>query len=1157
MTKSAKNGSQVAVVGISCRFPAAPDPGAFWRLLANGQDAIEGTPAERWEMAGRSFEEGLSEADPGTRFGGFLDRVDRFEPAFFDISPREAAAMDPQQRLVLELSWEALEDAGIAASAIRGHAAGVFLGAIAGDYAEVVRRAGVDAVGRHTVTGLHRSIIANRVSYTLGFTGPSLTVDAAQSASLVAVHLACESLHSGESEIALAGGVHLNIDPGEALGASKFGGLSPDGRCHAFDERANGYVRGEGGGLVVLKPLAAARADGDRVYCVIRGSAVNNDGGGAGLTVPSRTAQERVIRRACKRAGLKRSEVQYVELHGSGTAVGDPIEAAALGAVLGSSRRGKEPLSVGSVKTNIGHLEGAAGIAGLIKTALAIERRKIPASLNFESPNPEIPIDELGLQVQGALEDWPRDEQPLIAGVSSFGMGGTNCHLVVSEEPLLNQKNTSKKKDPDERVGSAREAAERHRLPAQLPFALSAKSPEALRESAALLAGRLQESPDLDQLDVAYSLVSTRSDFEHRAVALAEGREELLDALGALAAGEPSASVVKATAKVGRLAWLFTGQGSQRAGMGRELCEVHPIYATALDRVCAELDQHLDRPLGPLLFAEPGSSAAKLLNHTSYAQPALFATEVALFRLLESWGLSPDLLAGHSIGELVAAHVAGVLALPDAARLVAARATLMGELAAGGAMLAIQATEQEAEESIEGMELSVAAVNGPTSVVVSGGEGAIVRAQELWQARGRKTKRLRVSHAFHSALMEPMLEPFSKVAESLAYSDPKIPIVSNRSGAILEPSEATDPAYWVAHVRERVRFADGVATLAGEGAAVYLELGPDAVLSAMAAECLLAVDRPAAMIATLRDGRPEVEALSAALGGAHANGAGVDWSACFQGTGAKRVSLPTYPFQRERFWIDASTSVERGESGVDGERRPSPPPAEPDRAVSTSTADDVVALPGAEREEHLLDLVRAEVAAVLGHASAQEVRPDKAFKELGFDSLAAVELRSRLRESTGVRLPAAAIFNYPTAALLAGFLFRQATGAPAEGDLVVESQSSDEPIAIVGIGCRYPGAIESADELWELVAAGRDAIGAFPDDRGWDLERLYHPDADRAGTTYAREGGFLYDAGEFDAGFFGISPREALAMDPQQRLLLEGAWEALEDAGIDPASLRG
>ncbi|HEX6687990.1 MAG TPA: type I polyketide synthase, partial [Solirubrobacterales bacterium] len=812
------------MVGVACRLPRAPDLKAFWRLLAAGQHAIGETPAERLSAAGQRPGEALPAGEPGVRFGAFLDRVDRFDPAFFGISPREAAAMDPQQRLVLELAWEALEDARIVPERIRGEGAGVFLGSIANDYSILTHRSGPDAIGRHTVTGLHRSIIANRVSYTLGLTGPSLTVDAAQSSSLVAVHLACEALHRGEATLALAGGVHLNLDPRVALGASRFGGLSPDGRCFVFDSRANGYVRGEGGGVVALKLLASAEADGDRIYGVIRGSAVNNDGPSEGLTVPSRAAQESVIRSAYERAGLERSEVQYVELHGTGTAVGDPIEAAALGGALGEARPDGDPLPVGSAKTNVGHLEGAAGIVGLLKALLAIEHRQIPASLNFRQPNSEIPLEALGVRVQDSHGAWPHEDRPLIAGVSSFGMGGTNCHLVLEQAPAAEPAAADPPTEP---------------LPGPIPLALSAKAEPALAEAAERLATHLQADPDLDPTDIAYSLVTTRSAFEHRAVVLGKDREGLLASLTALAEGTPSADVLSGRAKDGKLAYLFTGQGSQRLGMGKELHETDEVFAKAFDAVCEQLDPHLETPLKELIFAK-GKKAAAKLEDTTYAQPALFAIEVALHEALAERGLKPDLLAGHSIGELAAAHVAGVFDLADAAKLVAARGRLMGALPAGGAMAAIEASEEEVSESIAGKEaeLSIAAINGPRSTVISGAEEAVEAIRSYWKEQGRKTKRLAVSHAFHSPLIEPMLEEFAEVAESLAYSEPQTPIVSDVTGEVLGQEQATDPAYWVSHVREPVRFADAIATLQAQGTSAYLELGPDPVLCAMARECL-------------------------------------------------------------------------------------------------------------------------------------------------------------------------------------------------------------------------------------------------------------------------------------------------------------------------------
>ncbi|MGW0776834.1 type I polyketide synthase, partial [Streptomyces sp. NPDC002835] len=545
----------IAIVGLSCRIPEAPDKGAFWELLRDARHAIGKVPQDRWNA---------EELPPAARHGAFLDRVDTFDPAFFGVSPREASMVDPQQRLMLELSWEAFEDAGIPLRQVRGSRTGVFVGAIANDYAVLLNRQGLSAVTQHSLTGTQRAIIANRVSYTLGLRGPSLTVDTAQSSGLVAVHQACEALRSGGCELAVAGGVNLNIVPESALAADRFGGLSPDGRCYTFDARANGYVRGEGGGAVLLKPLARALADGDSVYCVIRGGAVNNDGATDGLTVPSTAAQSEVLRLAYDRAGVDPADVHYVELHGTGTALGDPIEASALGAVLGTAPGRRLPLTVGSAKTNVGHLEGAAGMVGLLKTALSLHRRQIPASLHYETPSPRIPLDELNLRVQQSLTDWPEPEsRPSLAGVSSFRMGGTNCHLVLQGVPAA---------EPATRDGGGTE-----RRAGVVPWLVSGRGEDALRAQAERLRSFVADRPELDVDAVAQSLVTSRDAHENRAVVLGSDRERLLNGLAALAAGEPASRVVRSRGSVdpaqGRLAFLFSGQGSQRAGMGHELYE--------------------------------------------------------------------------------------------------------------------------------------------------------------------------------------------------------------------------------------------------------------------------------------------------------------------------------------------------------------------------------------------------------------------------------------------------------------------------------------------------------------------------------------------------------------------------------------------------------
>ncbi len=1170
-------------------MPGASSTDAFWRLLREGASAITDLPPDRRDL------DRLSEADrslPGILRGGFLDRIGDFDAGFFGIGPGEAAAMDPQQRLMLELGWEALEDAGIVPNGLIGSQTGVFVGAIADDYAHLLERYGTAAITRHALTGTQRGIIANRLSHTLGLRGPSLTVDTAQSSALTAVHLACESLRRGESGLALAGGVNLNIGLTRAVAASRVGVLSADGLCFTFDARANGYVRGEGGGVVVLKPLSRALADGDAIHSVIRGSAINNDGASDGLAAPDRQAQEEVLRLACRRAGIKRANVQYVELHGSATRLGDQAEAAALGAVLGAGRAAGDPLLVGSAKTNVGHLEGAAGIAGLIKAILCIKHREIPPSLNFQEPGPQLPLEELHLCVQRALGQWPDLDRPLLAGVSSFGIGGTNCHVVLSESPSLGGDRRGRGEDSLGRGGGRREIGDGPResgyaiLDAPdrglLPWVVSARSEPALREQAQHLLAHVEDRPELDNGEVGCSLAVSRTSFEHRAVVLGKDRKMLLEGLGTLARGGSAVNVVGGAvgggggvADVGGgVVFVFPGQGGQWVGMALGLLDSSPVFGEWMRLCGVALEPFVDWSVEGVLR---GVGGAPGLDRVDVVQPVLFCVMVSLAGLWRACGVEPGVVVGHSQGEIAAAVVAGGLSLEDGARLVVLRSRALVGLVGGGGMVSVGLSVGEVEGWLEGWGgVSVAAVNGPSSVVVSGERGALDGLLAEFVAGGVRAREIPVGYASHSVGIEGIREELLEGCVGISPVSGGVPFCSSVTGGLVDMA-GLDGEYWFRNLRETVRFEGAVRWLLGEGYRVFVEVSPHPVLTVGVQETVDVVlgggvleGRGGVVVAgSLRRGQGGLERFLLSLGEVWVRGVNVDWGAVFAGRGVhRRVKLPTYAFQRRHCWLAPPPGLELdagdvSRGGVNEPRaefgRVAPDESLPDESLPDgSFARRLAGAPESERDRAVLDLVCVQVAIILGHDSPASVPTKRAFKDLGFDSPAAVELRNRLRAATGLSLPSALLFDYPTPAALAGYLSGEiAGGVRARTAVAAPAPSVTEPIAIVGMSCRYPQSVRSAEQLWEMVAHGGDAISGFPTDRGWDLEGLYDRDPDHTKGSYVREGGFLDDAGEFDAGFFGISPREALAMDPQQRLLLEVSWEACEDAGIDPHALRG
>ncbi|MGC5365695.1 type I polyketide synthase [Streptomyces sp. DT24] len=902
----AREHEPIAIIGMSCRYPGdVTSPEELWDLVAAGDDGISAFPVNRgWDL------DNLYDPEPATpgrtyaREGGFLHEADLFDADFFKISPKDARETDPQQRILLETSWEALERAGVDPLSLKGSLTGVFAGVVYHDYAS------------DGGTGGLASVASGRISYTLGLQGPAVTVDTACSSSLVALDWAVKALRAGECTLALAGGVTVMATPTSFVGFSQERGLAPDGRCKSFAAAADGTGWGEGAGMLVVERLSDARRHGHPVLAVVRGSAVNSDGASNGLTAPNGPAQQRLIRQALASAQLTADQVDAVEAHGTGTTLGDPIEAQALLATYGQDRPADRPLHLGSIKSNIGHAQAAAGVGGVIKMVQAIRHGVLPKTLHIDEPTPAVDWSAGNISLLTEARPWPDHGRPRRAAVSAFGLSGTNAHVIIEEAPR--EPGPTEAPEPTEQPPASAASSTPAPAPAPTltPLPLSAKTPEALRAQAARLLTHLRtaapEAGGPTVPDLGFSLATTRAALEHRAVLLASRHDELLNGLTDLATGDGT-TALRASAEVsGSTAFLFSGQGAQRLGMGRELYGVFPEFARVLDGVVGELDVRLGCSLRGVMWGSDG----ELLDRTEFAQAGLFAVGVGLFGLLGSWGVRPGVVVGHSVGEIVAAHVAGVFSLGDAVDLVVARGRLMQALPVGGAMAAVGVSEDEVRPLLSA-EVAVAAVNGPSAVVVSGSGEGVSRIVDHFAASGRRTKWLRVSHAFHSPLMEPMLAEFREVAAKVTYHRPRLPLVSNITGQLAGPDELTTPDYWVRHVREPVRFRDGVRTLYAEGARVLLELGPDAALTPMAADCLPEDEGHHTVCApALRRGHGEERTLVSAVALAHARGTAIDWTAFFADRGAHRVDLPTYAFQRRAHWARTAPAVPAAHAGT-------------------------------------------------------------------------------------------------------------------------------------------------------------------------------------------------------------------------------------------------
>ncbi|WP_432206966.1 aminotransferase class III-fold pyridoxal phosphate-dependent enzyme, partial [Burkholderia pyrrocinia] len=1017
----------IAIVGMSCRFPgAAHDLDAYWRLLNDGVDAISEVPRERWDVDAYYDPDPEAPGRMVCRFGGFLDDVDQFDPAFFRITPREAAAMDPQQRLLLEVSHEALEHAGIPVDSLKGSRTGVFVGITTNDYANLqLRNGGGSGIDGYFFTGNPLNTAAGRISYGLGVQGPSMAIDTACSSSLTAIHTASQNLRSGECDLAIAGGVNLILSPDNSIAVSRTRALAPDGRCKTFDAAADGFVRSEGCGALVLKRLSDALAAGDRVLAVLRGSAVNHDGASSGFTAPNGRAQEAVIRQAL--GGLPAASIDYVEAHGTGTPLGDPVEVQALATVFGEGRDGGRRLRVGSVKTNIGHTESAAGIAGVIKVVLSLNHDRLPAHLHFRHPSPLVQWDALPIEICAEASAWPRGERPRRAGVSAFGASGTNAHLVLEEAPAPARPATPSK----------------HKVH---PLVLSAKTPAALRALAGRYQRRLEAEPGVDIAAVAFSAATGRSHFAHRLALPVTSLEAAFETMRACQAKVPAGAAQPAPRV--KMAFLFTGQGSQYAGMGRRLYDAYPVFRDAIDRCRAVADPLLDKPLLEVLSAQ-----GEEIHQTGYSQPALFSLQFALTTLLASFGVVPDAVMGHSVGEYAAACAAGVFSPEDGLRLIAERGRLMQALPRDGEMAAIFTDLATVERAIEACphDVAVAAVNGPASIVISGRRERIAMLVDAFAAQDIRSVLLNTSHAFHSPLVEPMLDSFQAVAKAVRVARPAIPFYSNLTGAVMD--DAPTDAYWRRHCREPVQFASSVERLAEAGFNVLVEIGPKPVLVNLARACCA----PDAGIQFLGLQRPQAEqqALVETLSSLYARGVDVDWAST-ETPAPTRVALPSYPFQRSRTWFQKA-----------------------DTSMTQTSASPIAATPAPNRSGEVLEWLRGKIGELI-QADPATINIDLPFLEMGADSIVLIEAIRHIEKQYGVKLAMRRFFeDLATVQALAEYVADNLPAAAAPSEAESESVAGPSTAAVA--------VAQSAEVLAPLAAAPAEWVAA---EGGSTVERV-------------------------------------------------------------------